>query len=611
MIGTKERAYGVDVSRYESDFNPDNAIPGLIDFGITKATEGINYVDPYFEQLYIQISKLSVNGTYHYIRSGISGIDQAKFFLNTIAGKSFDILAIDFERIGNVMSDSFVKILYDCINYIYYAKPECKVILYTNPDLYDTIIYPASIRLWGKDVFTTWDLWIAQYYYVVNPDGEPYIKNRKDWKIWQFSAAGTPAEHGTSSYVDIDVFNGTKTQMFAWLNKTTITTYPYTGVTQKQGLLNNQKYYLQTIDPYGKQIKVKHFSGTLKQVQSAAQSDNAQIAVNGDDYIKGGVYLPRGMSYTDGRQYTPEFEFRYWLNVSKNNTITYGFGKPPTDAYNLTSFIRPLVVDGKLHPSVTETNIVNTEIHARSIIGINAQGQLMILVCEGFVNPDTGVAYAGVTIPQAAQLMLDSGATFAGEHGGGGDAGLYSQDKMQNESSDRDAGIGWRGVVQAIEIFTGETMGDYYKIIGNDGNNHTVRLSYDVRSVPIYYPGTINRVTITNTIGGECGITDQDIFIYQADVLDSNLAGGYAAKKGDIWRKVYKVGNTFVSGYTAEVHLGVKQGVTLTLVSTTPPPPSISPVVFTSQNIDFTTKIMTITRKRQDGTTDVSNDPIA
>jgi hypothetical protein len=55
--------------------------------------------------------------------------------------------------------------------------------------------------------------------------------------------------------------------------------------------------------------------------------------------------------------------------------------------------------------------------------------------------------------------MKDNGAIFAGEHGGGGDAGLYSLGKMVNESSDRDAGLGWRGVVQVIELFV-DSKGD-------------------------------------------------------------------------------------------------------------------------------------------------------
>lgn len=608
IIGLNSRAYGVDVSWYEPDFNPDNAQQGLIDFGIAKASEGGYYKDTAFEILYPQISKLKVNGAYHYLRSGISDETQANFFLNTVANKQLDILAIDFETTGNVLNDAFVTILYNTLLRVERARSDCKVMLYTNPDLYDTIIYSASVRLWGRDVFTKWDLWIAQYYNEPSPDKNPAMpRHRADWAIWQYSDKGVPATHGSTSWVDINVFNGSLSDMTRWLG-----TNPYSGVSQEEGILNGQKYYLQTINLDRKIAKVRHFDGALKTAQYAAQTDNAQIVVNGDDYTIGGAYLPTGMSYVNGRQYTPPFETRYWLNISRDNILTSGFGNAPSDVYNLTSFIRPLVVSGVLHSSLFENKIENTEIHARSILGISTHGELMILICEGFVNPDTGIAYAGVTLPQAAQLMIDKGAAFAGEHGGGGDAQLYSLGIMVNESSDRDAGETWRGVVQVLEIFIGDVMIDYYKIIGNDGGNHTIRKDYGIHGDPLYYPNTSNRLYITNTIGAESGATDADIHVYAADVPDSSVPGGYAARAGDTWRRVHKVGNLVIDGWTAEIHLGVRQGITIIPVTIiVPPPPTISPVVFTSQSIDFATKTMTITRKREDGTIDTLTDPIA
>lgn len=457
-----------------------------------------------------------------------------------------------------------------------------KPMIYTSKNFWDyTLDASGNPAGWEK----YYPLWVAQYPYAQYVDSwkAPVLipKGWTTWAIWQYAEDGRTQGYFANDLSTINDWYKTYLDT-SWntSSKPDIITTPYVGVTQKQGYLNGQKYYLQTIDLSGKQVRVRHFNGLLKTIQDTAHLDNAQIVVNGDDYVKGGAYMPTGMSFTDGKQYTPPFEFRYWLNISKDNIISYGFGQYPANVYNLTSFIRPLVVAGKLHSGLSDmTDITNTEIHARSILGLNAKGQLMILICEGFVNPTTGIAYAGVTLPQAAQLILDNGAIFAGEHGGGGDAQLYSLGVMVNESSDRDAGTTWRGVVQALEIFIpdgGNIMTDYFKIIGNDGANHTVRQTHDIHGTPVNYPNTTTRASITNTIGAESGATDSDIYVYPNDVVDSSMTGGFSAKKGDIWRKIYKVGSSLLSGWTAEIHLGAIQGITITPI-TNPVPPTTDP----------------------------------
>jgi len=244
LIGLKQRAYGVDMSRYQGTFNPAAAVPGLLDFGIIKATEGTTYKDPEFENFYPGISKLTAQGAYHYLKSNVSGVSQANWFLDTIAGKKFHMLVIDFESTGNVMNDAFVHVLYDALVRVTTGRPEAKVLLYTNPNFYNTIIYPAAIRIWGRDVFTDWDLFIAQYPFLVNLDGEPVMpKNRADWKLWQFSNAGIAAEHGTKYPVDRDVFNGGVSAFKTWLHITTEPPAPTPSLPDIQVVLGDDVTY--------------------------------------------------------------------------------------------------------------------------------------------------------------------------------------------------------------------------------------------------------------------------------------------------------------------------------------------------------------------------------
>jgi hypothetical protein len=113
---------------------------------------------------------------------------------------------------------------------------------------------------------------------------------------------------------------------------------------------------------------------------------------------------------------------------------------------------------------------------------------------------------------------------------------------------------------------TGDPMSDYYDIVGTDGHNHRVRLNHDVRSAHL-----VGR-DITNSIHARAGTSPDDVYIFPANVTDPTMPNGLAAKAGDIWRKVYQVGNELVIGWTAEKHMGVMQGISIRLVHTNPPP---------------------------------------
>lgn len=218
VIGAKQRAYGIDLSRWEPRWHADQAQQGLIDFVFVKATQDVAWKDPAFEQLYVDMQPAAVKGAFHYLSSGWSGTDQAAWFLKTIGSKGLDALIVDAERYGNTMNDAYVRALYECLKEVQIGRrsESQKVLLYTNPDVYDNVLFPTAMRLWGRDVFADWELWVAQYYWTVNPDGEPSMKTRKNWKFWQISDAGDPLVHGTEGWCDRNVFNGGLSELLAW-----------------------------------------------------------------------------------------------------------------------------------------------------------------------------------------------------------------------------------------------------------------------------------------------------------------------------------------------------------------------------------------------------------
>lgn len=219
VIGTAQRAHGIDLSLYEPTFDSTIPEPGLIDFAFLKATQGATIIDPAYLSLSRDIQSIPVKGAYHYMRSNVDGITQAQLFLGTIANTDVNVIIGDFEAYLNDLSDNFVREFYIFLDTITRRRPDCKVLVYSNPNMYDSWLYPAAKRMWAEDKFLRWDFWVAQYPWVVNVDGQPSMPtNRKDWKFWQYSEAGDPKKYGTGGWCDLNIFNGSRQQLLAWAN---------------------------------------------------------------------------------------------------------------------------------------------------------------------------------------------------------------------------------------------------------------------------------------------------------------------------------------------------------------------------------------------------------
>jgi hypothetical protein len=157
---------GVDVSGYQSS---DYPLDGF-DFVIVKATEGTSYVNPrHSAQVDRARSHDRVVGHYHYI-SPSSGITaQMNYFLDHIAARKDEFLALDWEDTGvsNAEKD-------DAIRTLQSKAGGRKVLLYCNVDFWlnrDTTSFAGD------------GLWIAQY----NGDpGNPDIQHR--WLIHQYTS---------------------------------------------------------------------------------------------------------------------------------------------------------------------------------------------------------------------------------------------------------------------------------------------------------------------------------------------------------------------------------------------------------------------------------------
>ncbi|MER6611145.1 GH25 family lysozyme [Streptomyces sp. NPDC000927] len=158
--------HGVDVSAYQSSFDPDG-----LDFVLIKATEGRSYVNPWLSS---QVGRARdaecVVGFYHFLWPG--NIEaQAEYFLSKVPEKAGDLLAVDWEengegsRPGNAEKDRFIR-------EVKRLRPHHKVLLYCNRTFWlhhDTTSYAGD------------GLWIADY----ATAGKPRIK--ASWRIHQYT----------------------------------------------------------------------------------------------------------------------------------------------------------------------------------------------------------------------------------------------------------------------------------------------------------------------------------------------------------------------------------------------------------------------------------------
>ena len=100
---------GIDVSGWQGRINYAQVKQAGIEIVYMKASEGTNFVDPYFNENYEQAKANNLKvGFYHYVtaRTTEEARNEAQFFISVIAGKNPDcLLAMDFESFGNLNSE--------------------------------------------------------------------------------------------------------------------------------------------------------------------------------------------------------------------------------------------------------------------------------------------------------------------------------------------------------------------------------------------------------------------------------------------------------------------------------------------------------------------------
>ncbi|HEX8905068.1 MAG TPA: GH25 family lysozyme [Longimicrobiaceae bacterium] len=194
---------GVDVSHHQGMIDWARLRADGAEFAYLKATEGAGWRDSTFVRNRAGALRAGVvTGAYHYFTFCAPGAAQARNFLAAAPPLPGPALppAVDLELGGNCAArphpDSLAAELRAFLAPVEAAYGRAAV-LYVTRELYDRYLAgrPAANPLWLRSLL-----------------GEPRYGGR--WVIWQYAARGRM--DGVETYVDLNVFNGTRAEFEAW-----------------------------------------------------------------------------------------------------------------------------------------------------------------------------------------------------------------------------------------------------------------------------------------------------------------------------------------------------------------------------------------------------------
>ncbi len=199
---------GIDVSHFQGLINWPRVAKSHVRFAYIKATNGNDFIDPEFNKNWHELRATTLyRGAYHFFLAADDPVEQAKHFVNTV-GKLRDndlppMLDIEIsDHISNQQLEQRALIWLKTVEELSGRTP----IVYTDNGFADSILTKAE--------FAKYPLWIAEYSDSVSTLPSPW--KGKQWSLWQHSEQGQIT--GINGHVDLDVFNGTETDLKNFIN---------------------------------------------------------------------------------------------------------------------------------------------------------------------------------------------------------------------------------------------------------------------------------------------------------------------------------------------------------------------------------------------------------
>ena len=587
----------IDVSRYR--IIPDwTVLAPPIYLGITKATQGVSYVDPTFGTHIQGMQQAGIHrGMYHYHEKARPPVDQARHFCNTIRPyvTEEDLLILDVEE-----GDETAAQLKAWFEEVMRKFPDNLLFIYSRKNILDSVpmflrplaarflehpldAIPMSIaeRTFFRKNVKTWTAGYPNNPDLFNSVPSFYIPDQTKWGpvwLWQYTEKG---QVGASEGVDC---NWVAPELIAMLGPVSepptqppadVITEPHPGMQRISGVRHGWKFELFKNDP----AKVRFESvclSPLETVSSVARRKGATLAVPGGEPTRDGLTM-KDYTVSNGEVCAARtIAAPPSLMILNDNSIVIDYKATPNVRQAFSGVI-PLVQNGQVVASLYDTSKPdNTEGHARNIHCKNAAGHHMVLESEG-VYPNQGMKHY-----QTAELLVEYGAETAFFSSGGGDAScnLDGVSLIVPENINPDTGQHFeRALPNVFLIYAeGETpmpTEDYYKYTPkknpsdpNDAGARAIRVSWGVRSSRIQS----NSDFLYNTIAKGGALPENRKTLTAEDVVQ---VGGMV---NDVWVQVYDNNGKPVNGWTAKTHMGITQ-ISEELIDVTPepePPPTTS-----------------------------------
>jgi GH25 family lysozyme M1 (1,4-beta-N-acetylmuramidase) len=203
---------GIDVSRYQTNILWPAVLNEGYKFAFIKATEGWDWVDPFFRENWTNSKNVVLRGAYHFFRADLRNpVAQAEHFLRVIqqTGDRGDLeLALDLEKPylnGQPVDPNKYKNTIETDVPLFLEKlTGYRVVIYSSQSFINTYL-PNSNYL------SIYPLWVANYP-VNGPAGySPKLpRHWTKWKYWQYDNGNFNwSKKVTGKTIDRNFFNGT------------------------------------------------------------------------------------------------------------------------------------------------------------------------------------------------------------------------------------------------------------------------------------------------------------------------------------------------------------------------------------------------------------------
>ncbi|WP_167479941.1 MULTISPECIES: glycoside hydrolase family 25 protein [Nocardia] len=169
------------------------------DFAMVKATEGLNYVNPYFVQDSLLMRTAGVaRGTYHFARPNMAPEAQAALYSTVVLGQNGPLdlpPVLDLESSGGLAPAALINWTHRYLNTVQ-ALTGRTPIIYTYPRFWQTAMADSN-------EFTGYPLWIADY----RGNSAPEVPGGwPTWTFWQTTDSGNIP--GINGGTDVNVYSG-------------------------------------------------------------------------------------------------------------------------------------------------------------------------------------------------------------------------------------------------------------------------------------------------------------------------------------------------------------------------------------------------------------------